>query len=404
MERNKVKPTYILITSMNFPSGGAGATYLNLFCRGMKANGRSVEVILLKGHAFGNYKYTGPRKNITEDGIPYRYMGFVQRADKSFLKIFEEVISICRLVIFLFSLISRSEPFKFLIFNSELQYNAPVMTFSRIFKVKVIKFVAEIIDKSEFSNSIFGRIKRFGYNLNYKHLNKKSDKLLVFSIYLKNFYVGLGYDENKIMVQPNLTDFDFWKPEFNDIKYTFGYSGAPYLKDGLNDLFKAISLLNGDNLNISLLVIGDATFGKSLIPSLKEECAKLGISEKVFFTGLVEHSMVKQHLSECKILAITRPSTLQTKAGFPTKLGEYFATMRPVLATNFGDMEEYFKDGTDIVMAECGNSEEIAQKIKWMIENKRELEIISERGYKTAHDLLEYKNSVRRMINFLESD
>jgi len=77
MERDKVTPNYVLITSMNFPSGGAGATYLNLFCRGMKANGRSVEVVLLKGHAFGNYKYTGPRKNITEDGIPYRYMGFV---------------------------------------------------------------------------------------------------------------------------------------------------------------------------------------------------------------------------------------------------------------------------------------------------------------------------------------
>jgi glycosyltransferase involved in cell wall biosynthesis len=113
--------------------------------------------------------------------------------------------------------------------------------------------------------------------------------------------------------------------------------------------------------------------------------------------------VVKQHLSECKILAITRPSTLQTKAGFPTKLGEYFATGRPVLATNFGDMEEYFKDGSDIIMAECGDSEAIAKKIKWMIENNRDLEIISKRGYKTAHDLLEYKNSVNRMIGFLES-
>lgn len=404
MERDKVNPHYVLITSMNFPSGGAGATYLNLFCRGMKANGRSVEVVLLKGHAFGNYKYTGPRKNITEDGIPYRYMGFVQRPDSAFLKIFEELLSICRLIIYLFSLMFRSKPFKFLIFNSEFQYNAPVMTFSRIFNVKVVKFVAEIIDKSEFSNSIFGRIKRLGYNFNYKHLNTKSDKLVVFSIYLKNFYTSLGYDESKIMVQPNLTDFDFWKPGNNDIRYTFGYSGAPYLKDGLHDLFRAISFLNSDNLNISLLVIGDATFGKSLIPSLKEECKNLGISEKVFFTGLVELSMVKQHLSECKILAITRPSTLQTKAGFPTKLGEYFATRKPVLATNFGDMEVYFKDGTDIVMAECGDSDEIAQKIKWMLKNNPELEIISKRGYNTAHDLLEFKNSVSRMISFLESD
>jgi glycosyltransferase involved in cell wall biosynthesis len=278
------------------------------------------------------------------------------------------------------------------------------MAYSKIFRIKVVKFVAEIIDKSEFSNSLFGKIKRFGYNLNYKHLNVKSDKLLVFSLYLKNFYIGLGYDENKILVQPNLTDFDFWKTDENKIRYTFGYSGAPYLKDGLHDLFEAISLLNSTDLNISLLVIGDATFGKSLIPSLKEECTRLSISDKIFFTGLVELSMVKQYLSECKILAITRPSTLQTKAGFPTKLGEYFATGKPVLATKFGDMDEYFTDGTDIVLAECGDPESIAQRIKWMIENSQELELISKRGYNKAQELLEYKHSVKRMISFLESN
>ena len=399
-----MKPDYILITSMNFPSGGAGATYLNLFCRGLKLNGCSVDVILLKGHAFGNYKYKGPRKNITEEGIPYTYVGFKQRPDNAFLKIFEELVSISRLIIYLFSLINKPEKYKLLIFNSELQYNIPVLVFSKIFRIKVVKFVAEIIDKSEFSNSLFGKIKRLGYNFNYKHLNKKSDKLLVFSLYLKNFYVNLGYDENKILIQPNLTDFDYWKPDDNEIRYTFGYSGAPYLKDGLHDLFKAISLLNSEDLNISLLVIGDATFGKSLIPSLKEECIRLGLSEKVFFTGLVELSMVKLYLSECKILAITRPCTLQTKAGFPTKLGEYFATRRPILATNFGDMDEYFTDGTNIVMAECGNPEAISQKIKWMIENSQELELISKRGYARAQELLEYKNSVKRMISFLESN
>ena len=55
-------------------------------------------------------------------------------------------------------------------------------------------------------------------------------------------------------------------------------------------------------------------------------------------------------------------------------------------------------------MAECGNSAEIAQKIKWMTENARELNEISERGYDGAIDMLEYKNSVKRMISFLESN
>jgi glycosyltransferase involved in cell wall biosynthesis len=404
MERDKIKPNYILITSMNFPSGGAGATYLNLFCRGLKLNGCSISVILLKGHAFGNYTYKGPRKNFTEEGIPYTYLSFLQRPDNAFLKIFEEFISICRMIVYLFSLLNKPKPLKILIFNSELQYNIPILLFSKIFRIKTVKFVAEIIDKSEFSNSFFGKIKRRGYNYNYQHLNQKSDKLLVFSHYLKNFYMSHGYDEARIFVQPNLTDFGFWETADDKIKYTLGYSGAPYLKDGLHDLFKAMSLLNDANLNISLLVIGDATFGKSLIPSLKEECKKLGLAERVFFTGLVELSQVKDYLSECEILAITRPSTLQTKAGFPTKLGEYFATRKPVLATDFGDMDVYFKDGDNIAMAECGNPESIARKIRWMIENHDEMEQISKKGYERAKQLLEYKDSVNRMIDFLESN
>ena len=403
MERNKVNPEYVLITSMNFPSGGAGANYLYLFCRGLKSNGRTVKVLLLKGHAFGGYKYKGPRKNFTEDGIPYSYLGFKQRPDNAFLKVLEEVLSVFHLLISLLSLINKTKRVKLLIFNSELQYNVPVLLFSRLFGLEVIKFVAEIIDKSEFSDTFFGRIKSYGYNINYQHLNTKSDKLLVFSLYLKNYYVGLGYDEKKIMVQPNLTDFDFWQTANNDIKYTFGYSGAPYLKDGLHDLFKAISHLKDEGLDISMIVIGDATFGKSLIPSLKEECENLGISEKIFFTGLVELPKVKKYLSECRILAITRPATLQTQAGFPTKLGEYFATKRPVLATNFGDMEKYFTDGKDIVMARCGDCDSIARKIKWMMNNSEELDLIAKRGYIRAQNLLEYKTSVGRIQEFIEA-
>ena len=389
---------------MNFPSGGAGATYLNLFCRGLKSNGYSVSVLLLKGYAFGNYTYNGPRKNITDDGIPYTYLGFKQRPVNQFLKLFDELLSILRLIIYLFSLINKRKSINLLIYNGEAQYNIPIYLIAKIFRIRTSKFVAEIIDESEFKGSFLRKLKRYGYILNFKYLNKISDKLIVFSFYLKNEYLKMGYNENNIIVQPNLTDFEYWEPTNTELKYSLGYSGAPYLKDGLYDLFKAISLLHEKNINVTLLIIGDAIFGKSLIPDLKVECKRLGISEKITFTGLVESSLVKQYLSECKILAITRPSTIQTKAGFPTKLGEYFATKKPILATNFGDMDKYFTDGLDIIMAECGNPESIALKIIWMLKNNKELDLISRRGYDRAYQLLEYKKSVNRLINFLDSN
>ncbi len=197
--------------------------------------------------------------------------------------------------------------------------------FAKIFRIKISKFVAEIIDKSEFDGSFFRKLKSYEYNFNFRYLNKIADKLIVFSYYLKNEFLKMGYNEDNIIVQPNLTDFKYWESSGGEIRYNLGYSGAPYLKDGLYDLFKAISLLSKKKINVTLLVIGDATFGKSLIPALKIECQKLGIDGKVTFTGLVESLSVKKYLSECKILAITRPSTIQTKAGFPTKLGEYYA-------------------------------------------------------------------------------
>jgi len=401
MARNKLVQEYVLITSMNFPSGGAGASYLNLFCRGLKSNGCKISVLLLKGYAFGNFSPNESRKNITSEGIPYTYLGLRKRPENQFLKLLDEFLSISRLIIFLVSLLKNRHSVSLLVFNSEIQYNLPIFLITKPLGIKVFKFVAEIIDKSEFKGSFLRQIKRYGHLFNFRYLNRTSDKMILFSYYLKDLYLQMGYLEENIFVQPNLTDFEYWKPVATKIKYTLGYSGAPYQKDGLSDLFRAMSMLNGDLSNISLLVIGDAPFGKSLIPDLRLECERLGLSGKVTFTGLVQSSKVKHYLSECEILTITRPSTIQTQAGFPTKLGEYFASGKPILATDFGDMGRYFKNGSEIVMAECGNPQSIANKLHWMLQNRNELELISKNGFERAKKLLEYRSSVTKIHNFL---
>lgn len=401
MVENKLKRNYFLITSQNFPEGGAGATYLNLFCHGMQINGCCISVLLLKGFAFGNYEYKGPRKNVTEYGVPYTYLGFTQRPTNQFLKLAEEFTSLLRLTIFLFSLSGKRKSSTLLVFNSELQSNIPIHRISRLFRIRTVKFVAEFIDKSQFRGSFFRKLKWYGFVINFKYINKHSDKLIVFSFFLRDEYIKMGYNEHNIIVQPNLTDFEFWLSENAQIKYTIGYSGAPYLKDGLHDLFKAVSLLQKEDIIVNLLVIGDATFGKSLITGLKEECMRLNISDKVTFTGLVDSLLVKKHLSECRILAITRPSTVQTRAGFPTKLGEYFATTKPILSTDFGDIERYFKNEVDLVIAETGNPVSIASKIKWMLQNEDSLELISLTGYNNARKLLDYKTAIKRIIEFI---
>jgi glycosyltransferase involved in cell wall biosynthesis len=398
---NKMKHEYILITSQNFPVGGAGASYLNLFCRGLKLNGYSVSVLLLKGFGFGAYKNSDSRQNITDYSVPYEYLSSIHRPQYEILRVADDLIVFFRLWLFLIQKIKRSNEISLLVYNGELQSNIPIYFISRLFKIKLITFVPEFYEKSDWTNTFFRKLKYWGFIISFKFLYKRSDKLIVFSHALKEKFCKMGYNEENIVIQPNLTDFDFWVTDDQEIKYTIGYSGTPSNKDGLNDLFTAIRMLNNKNIPVSLLVIGDSTFGNSLIPKLKIDCQNLGILEMITFTGLVDSSKVKEYLSECEILAITRPCTEQTKAGFPTKLGEYFAIGKPVLLTKFGDIEKYFEANTDVILAECGNPESIAQKIEWMINNMGALKTVSESGYKKANNLLEYKKSIIRIIDLI---
>lgn len=398
---NKFDRQFILITSSNFPTGGAGANYLYLFCKGLKINGFSIKVWLLRGFSFGNYTRNHKKRNITTEGIPFTYLCFSKRSAKWFVKIVDDFFSFFYLLFYIFSIIPTRKSTILLLYSTELYPNILIFFFSKLAGVKVVTFVPEYYEKYVFHGSMFRRIKWYSFLFNFYFLNKLSYKLIVFSFYLKDQYLKLGFSEKNIIIQPNLTDFEFWNVKAAPIKYTLGYSGSPSRKDGVYDLLNAVSILKKDRTDISLIVIGDSQSGPSLLPDLKLKCKQLNILENVFFSGLVEIDEVKKLLSGCEILVLTRQSTVQTQAGFPTKLGEYFASRKKIIVTNFGDIGQYFAAGKNLVIAESGNVEDIAKKIKWVIENEAASDEIAINGYQTAMQLLEYKNSVKKILDFL---
>ncbi|HNW56130.1 MAG TPA: glycosyltransferase [Bacteroidales bacterium] len=391
---------YILVTSQNFPTGGAGAAYLSLFCKGVISHGHSVRVYLTKGFAFGNFNEKVLRKGETSFGVKYSHMGLTLRPENSILKVLDDFLSFLHLFLVLPPLLFKRKRVTILVYHIDFFQALLLYSTAKLFRIKLITFVPEYFDKVYY-RGILGKIHWFNFSFTLNYLNTLSNGLIVFSKFLQEVYTGKGFDKSRVMVQPNLTDFDLWAPSEVEEKYTIGYSGTPGGKDGLMDLFKAVCLLK-DQFHITVIIIGDATFGKSMIPRLKEECEKMGIPDRVFFTGLVSYEEVKLYLEQCKILAITRPNNIQTRAGFPTKLGEYMALKKPVLSTDFGDIKTYFYDGADIILAESENPESIASKIKWMLENENQVKDISESAYNKAYNLLEYKTSMKRIVDFID--
>lgn len=394
-------PRNILITSANFPRGSAAANYLNLFCRGITSSGSNIEVFILKGYFLKGRKTDNRKRNVTDYGVNYTYLGFVNRSSNKIIKIIGDIYGFFSLGCLLLSLFKTRKRITVFAYNNEIQHSLPLNLYCRLTGIKIVTFVPEYYDISEFSGNLFRKLRWYGFLLNFHYVNRLSDKLIVFSNYIKNKYLEKKFPESKILVQPNLTDFDFWHKDEKNQTYAVGYSGTPYKKDGIEDLLSAIGILKKNNIDVNILIVGDVVNETSIIPSLAEFCEKLRIRQSVTFTGLVPIEDVRDWLNKCKILAITRPNIVQAVAGFPTKIGEYFACRKTVLSTRIGDVGNYFKDREEIVFAESDNPQSIADNIEWILNNQDESLKIALNGYLKAKELLNYKNRVPAMVEFV---
>ena len=399
---NKIQKRSVLFTSSNFPSGGPGATYLNLFCKGFQEINGDIKVYLYKGYIYKNNKVQRKKNNETDYRVKYINLGFSNRPDFKVIKILEDFLSIFKTTFLMLTLILKRKTTTIFVYSNDFLSNIPVYIIAKLAGIKLISFVPEYYDKKESKKmGIISMIRWNLFYLNYSLLNKLSNKLIVFSHFLKNDYINNGYDTKNIIVQPNLTDLNDWYLPNQAIKFTIGYAGTPSKKDGILDLIFSIKLLKDKGYLINVIIIGDSIGNESYLPELREYCKNLEISEQIIFKGLIPQKEVKIYLNCCQILAITRPNTKQTQAGFPTKLGEYMGCKKVVLATRFGDIERYFKDKTDIVFAEPDNPTSIAENIEWILNNIENSNDIAQKGFETANRILNYKKGVQKIIQSL---
>lgn len=401
MERDKVKKEYILFTSCDFPTGGPGATYVNLFCKGVEENDGKISVYLFKGDTYKTDKNHKSRKNYTTYGVKYSHLGFINRSQNNISKLFEDMLSILRTFGLMTRLIFKRKKIIIFVYSNGLLFNAPVYFFSKLFRIEIISFVPEYLENEELKSlSFIQKLISYSFLINYNFLNKISDKLIVFSDFLRKEYLDKNYKDKDIIVQPNLTELNGWYiPQ--KIQYTIGYAGTPSKKDGVIDLIYAVKILKEKGCLINVIIVGDSNNKESLIPYFQKKCEELDIAQQITFKGLVPQEKVKDYLNRCQILSVTRPDTKQTKAGFPTKLGEYMACKKIVLATKFGDIERYFTDRINIILAEPGNPVSIAENILWILNNTEKSTIIAQNGFEKANELLNYNTGVKKIMNFL---
>jgi glycosyltransferase involved in cell wall biosynthesis len=189
----------------------------------------------------------------------------------------------------------------------------------------------------------------------------KVDAYIALTEFGKKKFIECGLPRDKIFVKPNFL------PEPPDPNHTDeGYAifiGRLSAEKGLSVLINAFSILR---LNLSKLIhikiIGDGPLGESL-----RQTIRAGKIEDIEFTGgksFAESMNLLQHARFMIMPAICYE-------GFPMVIREAFACGKPVIASCLGAMAELVEDGKTGLLFEPGNPEDLASKMRWMIENEK---------------------------------
>ena len=139
---------------------------------------------------------------------------------------------------------------------------------------------------------------------------------------------------------------------------SIGYVGAISTQDGVEGLIPIIRRLRERGVQASVLVIGDG----DARPGIERACRQEGIAETVRFVGRVAADRVAELLADLDLCIDPAPATDLNERSTMTKIAEYLALGKPVVAYDLLETRRT-TDGAAVLVAP-GDAEAFASAIE----------------------------------------
>jgi glycosyltransferase involved in cell wall biosynthesis len=134
---------------------------------------------------------------------------------------------------------------------------------------------------------------------------------------------------------------------FEDEDRVLVYMGSFFYFSGLTDALDEFAKISLDNPKLKFLLIG----GGGQDSELRQKVERLGLSEKVVFTGFVSYADLPKYLKVADIAVNTLEPTLVANVAFPNKVLQYMAAGLPVVSTKLDGLEQTFGNSAGITWA-----------------------------------------------------
>jgi len=205
--------------------------------------------------------------------------------------------------------------------------------------------------------------------------------IVVVSDVLRDQLTARGYDPKRVLVLPNGVNTDAIGPHLAtaanrehlglpvDVP-VIGFIGSLGLWHGVEVLVDAFDRMRRNHLDVAarsprLLIIGDG----DRLPMVRAEIAKRNLSPFVKLAGLVPQSEGAQFLAVSDILVSPHVPNPDGSPffGSPTKIFEYMALQRPIVASRLGQIGAVLEHDRTALLTEPGNADDVANAMATLI-------------------------------------
>jgi glycosyltransferase involved in cell wall biosynthesis len=204
------------------------------------------------------------------------------------------------------------------------------------------------------------------------------------NIAFKDLFVSRSCPPGKIeivMNSPQIEIFDparvpAHQPERDGRRFRVMHHGLIAHRHGVDQLVEAVAKLRPEIPGIQLDIYGSRT---AFLDVVLETARKTGCSDIVHYHGTKSQAEIAQAILECDIGVVPNRRSMFTELNFPTRLFEYFAMRRLVIAPSTKGIRDYFSD-RQIVYFEPGNVDDLAARLRWVWEHPTECREIVAQG------------------------
>ncbi len=377
----------ILLLNQSYPHGYALTKRFHLYAKGFIHKGHRAIIVIPHPTEKNNDTLN---KSISEiyDDVPFQYLSAsTVRSSNFFKRRHHDVMGSIKTGIFLL----KEKPDVVISSAFSTVFFIYLKVISLFTSLKILRERNEVINLKEDRVSKFKLLKA-GYENHLFHGAIVINQQLL--SYMKN---KLGDRKLNIVVPILVEDIKRKNrlPTKNTIVYTGTYQER---KDGILTILESFAKINTKYLDYNLVLTGSPQRSKDY-NKIVEIIAANKLEAQITFTGYLSEEELWDVLFTARMLIITKPDNRQNYYNFPTKMGEYLISGRPVISTKVGVIGEIMEDNVNIIFTSYDKTA-ISKKMEFVIKNPELSAKIGAEGRDYALANFNYLIHAERMLNF----